>query len=98
MYLIVINKNKLTIAWGMSADCTDLWGRELHRQVGIGIAVMSGRLHGVTVAHWPGIPPEMWIWFPHYAQSVQFSTPARSPKVADRRSTHSAISPSYGKM
>ena len=36
--------------------CTDLWGKELHRQAGVGIVVTSGSLSGVMVAHWPGMP------------------------------------------
>ena len=30
--------------------CTDLWSKELHRQVGVGIVVTSGSLHGVMVS------------------------------------------------
>ena len=37
--------------------CTGLWGKELHRQVGMGIVVTAGSLHGeIVVAHWPGMP------------------------------------------
>ena len=39
--------------------CTDLWGKELHKQVHMGIVVTSGSLCGVMVAQWPGMP-EMW--------------------------------------
>ena len=40
--------------------CTDLWGKELHRPVGVGMVMTSGSLHGVMVAQWPGMP-EMWV-------------------------------------
>ena len=40
--------------------CTDLWGKELHRQACVAIVVTSGRIHGVMVAHWPGMP-EVWV-------------------------------------
>ena len=36
--------------------CTDLRGKELHRQVDMGIVMTSGDLHGVIVAHGPGMP------------------------------------------
>ena len=36
--------------------CADLWGKELHRQVGMGIAVTSG----VMIVHWPEML-EMWV-------------------------------------
>ena len=40
--------------------CTDLKGKELHRQVGVDIEVVSVSLHGVMIAHWPRMP-EMWV-------------------------------------
>ena len=40
--------------------CTELRGKEPRRQVGAGIMVTSGSLHGAIVAHWPGMP-EMWV-------------------------------------
>ena len=40
--------------------CTDLSGKELYRQVGMGMVVTSGGLPGVMEAHWPGMP-EMWV-------------------------------------
>ena len=33
--------------------CTGLRGKELHREVGMGIVVTSGSLCGEMVAHWP---------------------------------------------
>ena len=36
--------------------CADLWGKELHRQVGVGMMVTSGSLRGAMVAHWLGMP------------------------------------------
>ena len=55
---------------------TDLWGKELHRQVCVGIVVMSERVHGVMVAHWPGMP-EMWVRVPLLAQYFPFSSHPR---------------------
>ena len=43
--------------------CTDLCGKALHRQVGVGIVVTSGSLRCVMVAHWPGMP-EIWVQIP----------------------------------
>ena len=40
--------------------CTDLWGKELHRQVGVGMVVTSGSLPGEIVAHWHG-KLETWV-------------------------------------
>ena len=60
MYIIVSIKNYR----GTSVVvCTDLWGKELHRQVSVGIMVTSGNLHGVILSHWPRMP-EMWVQFP----------------------------------
>ena len=42
--------------------CTDLWGKELHSQVGGGIVVISESLCGAMVAHWPGMS-EIWVKF-----------------------------------
>ena len=41
--------------------CTDLCGKELHKQVGMAIGVTSESLHDVMVAHWPRMP-EMWVF------------------------------------
>ena len=50
MYVIVSIK-RLTIPGGMSVViCTDLWGKELHRQIGVGMVVISGILCGVMVS------------------------------------------------
>ena len=52
------------------AVCTDLWGKEMHRQVGVGTMVTSGSLRGVMVAHWPrnardvGSIPTLCTMFP----------------------------------
>ena len=43
--------------------CTNLWGKEPHRQVGVGIVIKSRRPCGVMVAHWPGMS-EMWVSVP----------------------------------
>ena len=43
--------------------CTDLSGKELHRQVGIGIVVTTESLCGAMVARWARMP-EMWVQFP----------------------------------
>ena len=51
---------------------TDLSGKELHKQVGVGIVVTSGSLHGVMVTHWSGIP-EMWVQLPLEAHYFPFS-------------------------
>ena len=45
------------------AICTDLCGKELHIQVGVGIVVTPGCLCDVMVAHWPGMP-ETWVRVP----------------------------------
>ena len=57
MYVIVSSKKLTYNSKGMSVVvCTDLLGKELHRQVSEGIVVTLGSLHGVMVAHWPIIP------------------------------------------
>ena len=56
--------------------CTDLWDKELHTQVGVGIVVTSGSLCGVMVAHWPRMP-EMWFRVPLSAQYFPFSSHPR---------------------
>ena len=62
MYLIVSIK-RLTILGGTSVvGCTELPGKELHGQVGVGIVVTSGTLSGVMVGHWLGMPG-MWVLF-----------------------------------
>ena len=40
--------------------CTDLSGKEVHCQVGVGIVVTSGSLSGVIAANWRRIP-DMWV-------------------------------------
>ena len=35
---------------GSVVGCTDLSSKELHRQIGVGIVVTSGSLHGVMVS------------------------------------------------
>ena len=62
MYVIVSIK-RLTIRGGTSvADCTDLSGKKLYTQVGMGIVVTSGSLRGLMVAHWHGMS-EKWVRF-----------------------------------
>ena len=36
--------------------CTELWGKELYRQVGVGIVVISGSLCDAVLAQWLGMP------------------------------------------
>ena len=43
--------------------CPDLSGKEPHRQVDMGIVMISGHLCGEVVAHWPTMP-EMWVRVP----------------------------------
>ena len=45
----------------------------LHSPVGVGVVVMSGRLHVVMVAHWPRMP-EMWVRVQLWAQNLPFSS------------------------
>ena len=55
----------LTVSITGVVVCTDLWGKELHRQIGVGIVVTSGR--NWMLAHRPGMP-DMRVWFLLYAQ------------------------------
>ena len=44
-----------TVRHNIVVVCTDLGGKELHRQVGVAIVVASGSMRGVMVTHWPGL-------------------------------------------
>ena len=49
-----------TLVAGTMLNVINFRGKELHRHVSMGIVVLSGRLHGVMVAHCPVIPG-MWV-------------------------------------
>ena len=43
------NQQRITKVYIYVVVCTDLWGKEPHRQVGVGDMVTSGSLRGVMV-------------------------------------------------
>ena len=57
--ILTIKRHTIPAGTGVTG-CTDLSGKELYRQVGLGIVGTSGSLRGIMVACWPKMP-EVWI-------------------------------------